>query len=60
MTEWLLILTIVTSDGVSITTTKVPDKKSCVRAGELFVQGNYGGYIPVPRYKCIEITKDKL
>ena len=57
MTEWLLILTlqIINMNGLSnaITTVKVPDKKSCVRAGEYHKHIYKSG-----GYECIEITKE--
>ncbi|HET8689359.1 MAG TPA: hypothetical protein VFM18_22340 [Methanosarcina sp.] len=56
MTEWLLVLIIQSGvENSAIATIKVPDKKSCIRAGK-FHESKSLSY----KYECIEITKDKL
>lgn len=50
---WLLILTMYSGNGVSVTTEKLGDKMSCIRAGLAFVkQTNGSGY---PNYSCTEV-----
>lgn len=50
MTEFLLILML---NGASITTTRVPDKQSCIRAGLAFVKESDA----FSRFTCVEVKK---
>jgi len=59
MTAWLLTLALYTSGSMSITTTAVPDKSSCIRAGEHFKRAGLGEYSRNNAfYTCTEITKE--
>lgn len=59
MTAWLLTLALYTGNGASITAITVPDKSSCIRAGEHFIRAGLRTFSPNNTfYTCTEITKE--
>lgn len=60
MSSFLLILSVFTSEGASVTTANIPDKESCFIAQKTFLNRKIEmfGYSIVKDALCIEVKKD--